>query len=115
PLVESEGPLEDLRSEALAMVNESRREHGLNALQQDDALTKAAQRHAEDMLHKGYFSHISPSGETVKDRYLAAGGRSGSYVAENIAQCSNCRTDREQIGLLHKGWMNSPGHRANIL
>jgi uncharacterized protein YkwD len=107
--------LDELRKEALALVNESRRGHGLSTLQLDDALTQAAQHHAEDMLKNGYFSHVSPTGETVRERYLAAGGGSGKYVAENIAQCSNCRADREQIALLHQGWMNSPGHRANIL
>ena len=106
--------LEELRSQALEMVNESRREHELPSLQKDDALTQAAQGHAEDMLREGYFSHISPSGKTIRDRYVTSGG-TASYVAENIAQCSNCRPDREQIAQLHQGWMKSPQHRANIL
>jgi uncharacterized protein YkwD len=106
--------LDELRGQALTMLNESRREHGLPSLQQDTALTQAAQRHAEDMLREGYFSHLSPSGKTIRDRYVASGSRA-SYVAENIAQCSNCRLDHEQIAQLHQGWMNSPQHRANIL
>ena len=113
--VSAADPIEELRNEALAMVNQSRKEEGLPALRLDNALTEAAQRHAEDMLKNGYFSHVSPSGKTVRDRYAAAGGSAGKFVAENIAQCSNCRPDREQIKLLHQGWMNSPGHRANIL
>ena len=108
-------PLDALRNKALAMVNESRKEEGLPSLTLDKALTEAAQRHAEDMLKNGYFSHVSPAGKTVRDRYDAAGGSPGKYIAENIAQCSNCRADLEQIKLLHQGWMNSPGHRANIL
>ena len=108
-------PLDALRNEALAMVNESRKEEDLRPLTLDKALTEAAQRHAEDMLKNGYFSHVSPAGKTVRDRYDAAGGSPGKYIAENIAQCSNCRADLEQIKLLHQGWMNSPGHRANIL
>ena len=104
-----------LRDDALALVNEARKEQGLPSLKPDQALTEAAQRHAEDMLKNNYFSHVSPGGKTVRDRYAAAGGAAGKYVAENIAQCGNCRVDREQIGLLHQGWMNSPGHRANIL
>jgi uncharacterized protein YkwD len=113
--VSAADPLDALRSEALAMVNESRQEEDLPPLKLDNALTEAAQRHAEDMLKNSYFSHVSPTGKTVRDRYAAAGGSPGKYVAENIAQCSNCRIDLEQIKLLHQGWMNSPGHRANIL
>jgi uncharacterized protein YkwD len=108
---EASEQLETLRSEALAMVNESRRQEGLPPVQMDEALTQA---HAEDMLRKGYFAHIAPTGQTVRDRYRAYGG-TAAYVAENIAQCRNCRPDREQLERLHQGWMKSPGHRANIL
>lgn len=111
---EASEQLDALRSEALALVNESRREEGMPALEIDQALTQAAQTHAEDMLRKGYFAHQSPTGQSVQDRYRAYGG-TAPYVAENIAQCRNCRPDREQLQQLHQGWMNSPGHRANIL
>ena len=106
--------VDDLRSHALALVNDARRDQDLPALKDDEALTQAAQRHAEDMARRDYFSHVSPTGETIRDRYVAAGGAAG-FVAENIAQCSNCQPDRTQIEELHRGWMNSPGHRANIL
>jgi uncharacterized protein YkwD len=106
--------IEDLRSHALALVNGSRQEQGLPALEHDAALTQAAQRHAEDMAREGYFAHVSPTGETIRERYVAAGGVAG-FVAENIAECTDCRPDRKRIEELHRGWMNSPGHKANIL
>jgi uncharacterized protein YkwD len=106
--------IEDLRSHALALVNDSRQKQGLPALKHDEALTQAAQRHAEDMAREGYFAHVSPRGETIRERYVAAGGVAG-FVAENIAECTYCRPDRQRIEELHRGWVNSPGHRANIL
>jgi uncharacterized protein YkwD len=106
--------LDALRLHALALVNKSRQDEGLPALEGDAALTQAAQRHAEDMARRGYFSHVSPTGETIRDRYVAAGGTAG-FVAENIAQCSDCQPDGMRIEELHRGWMNSSGHRANIL
>ena len=63
-------PLDALRNEALAMVNESRKEEDLRPLTLDKALTEAAQRHAEDMLKNGYFSH----GHHLPAERLPAGG-----------------------------------------
>src|SRR3712207_4226401 len=49
--------LDELRSLALDLVNRARADHGLNPLKLDHALDAAAQRHAEDMLHRTYFAH----------------------------------------------------------
>jgi uncharacterized protein YkwD len=105
----------ELRQLALDLVNRSREEHGLSPLRLEDALAEAAEAHAEDMASRGYFAHESPEGGTVMDRYRAAGGSAGKLVAENIAQCRNCAVGRRLIEDFHRGWMESPGHRANIL
>ena len=106
-----------LRSHALVLVNAARREHGLAPLAFSDRLNRAAQAHAEDMLARGYYAHVSPEGEDARDRYLAAGGDRWELVAENIASCSPCaevpaETHVEQF---QRRWMDSPHHRANIL
>ncbi len=109
--------LDRLRAVALDEVNRSRQEHGLGALEPSGSLDRAAQAHAADMLAGDYFAHVSPAGETVRDRYLAAGGNPSHLVLENIGTCSGCpvppSTDR--IEQFQSGWMESPGHRENIL
>jgi uncharacterized protein YkwD len=106
-----------LRDAALAAVNRSREEHGLPPLQLTDRLNEAAQNHAAHMFRNGYYAHVSPQGEDVQDRYRKAGGSSWELVAENIARCEGCRPPPTgaTVQRLQEGWMNSPGHRANIL
>lgn len=106
-----------LHEQALRLVNESRAEHGLEPLRRDLVLDAAAQRHAEDMLALGYFSHTSPAGTTLLDRFRAAGGSDSLMVAENIGSCGRCSPPATaiQIEELHEGWMASTGHRRNIL
>jgi uncharacterized protein YkwD len=109
--------LQAVRDRALALVNEARAEHGLGPLQAGDALNKAAQQHAEDMLDRGYYSHVSPDGETVDVRFQEQGGSRWKRVAENIGTCEGCAPPpaAETVERFQKGWMNSPDHRNNIL
>lgn len=72
---------------ALELLHQDRRERTLPPLQLDAILNEAAQKHAEDMLRRGYYSHRSLEGETGMDRYRAAGGGTSQVVAENIARC----------------------------
>ncbi len=68
------GDLERLRSEALELVNEDRAEYGLEPLELTESLNEAAQNHAEDMIEREYYAHVSPEGEAVQDRYIEQGG-----------------------------------------
>jgi uncharacterized protein YkwD len=106
-----------LRAHALDLVNEVRGENDLDQLDPGGDLDEAAQAHAEDMLQRDYYAHASPEGKTVRDRYLDAGGSEWELVAENIARCTGCPWPPKiaRIEELHQGWMESPGHRANIL
>ena len=81
------GDLDALRGTALELLNQDRRERTLPPRELDAILNEAAQKHAEDMLRRGYYSHRSPEGETGMDRYRAAGGGTSQVVAENIARC----------------------------
>jgi uncharacterized protein YkwD len=105
----------DLRELALKLVNEERASHELPPLRLDGQLTRAAQ--ADDMLERNYYSHNSPEGVTVSGRYVAAGGYAWLLTAENIAKCEGCKPPitEDYVRQMHEGWMNSPGHRANIL
>ena len=107
----------DLRAQALEEVNADRTDHDLPPLKPADPLNEAAQFHAQDMLDRRYFEHVSPEGKNVQDRYLRFGGSRWRLVEENIAKCTNCShtLNKARIEALEKGWMNSPEHRANIL
>jgi uncharacterized protein YkwD len=117
PAAAQELSLDAARKLALDLVNKSRAENKLPPLKLETKLTKAAQVHAEDMYKRDYFAHNSPEGKTVSDRFQSAGGNKWLLVAENIAECEGCRTPLQEflIRQQHTGWMNSPGHRANIL
>ncbi|MBM1170061.1 CAP domain-containing protein [Microvirga arabica] len=111
------GNLDQLRQKALELVNRERQELGLEPLSLGPALNEAAQSHAQDMLQRNYYAHTSPQGNTVADRYSKAGGSRWHVIAENIARCQGCPSPptEESVAKLHRGWMNSPPHRENIL
>ncbi len=100
--------LERARAEVLARVNEARQEAGLVPLRSNARLDEAAQRHAEDMLARGYFAHESPEGKTVRERARAAG-----YDWRNIGE--NLAENQRSVDEVMSTWMRSPGHRHNIL
>jgi uncharacterized protein YkwD len=97
-----------IRADMLARVNAERRKAGVALLQPNPKLDAAAQRHAEDMLARAYFAHESPEGKTVRERARAA-GYDWRAVGENIAE------GQLSIAEVMETWMNSPGHRRNIL
>ncbi len=100
--------LEPLESEVLDLVNRERTIAGLNPLDNDDRLTRAARGHSEDMAQQNYFSHTSLDGRSPGDR-IKAEGYSGFTYGENIAAGYST-----PVAVMN-AWMNSPGHRANIL
>lgn len=99
---------ESVRREMLASVNAARKKAGLNPVTGNSLLDKAAQRHAEDMLARGYFAHKSPAGTTVRERATAA-GYDWRTIGENIAY------GQTSVREVMETWLDSPGHRKNIL
>lgn len=97
----------ELEKQMLALINQERTKAGLPALAADRELTQVARLHSRDMFSRGYFSHVSPEGETPFDRIRKANIRFLT-AGENLALARN-------LGLAHDGLMKSPGHRANIL
>jgi uncharacterized protein YkwD len=92
----------------IELTNQERSKAGLSGLKFESRLATAALRHSQDMGLQDYFSHTQPNGGTPWDR-LKARGYQYSNAAENIA--AGMSTPEAVVA----GWMNSPGHRANIL
>lgn len=95
------------RSEVLALVNQERAKVGCSPLSTSAPLTSLAQNFSEDMAARGFFDHTDPDGDTPWDRAAQAGVQ--GLGAENIARG---QADAQAV---MEAWMNSDGHRANIL
>ena len=93
--------------QVFALVNQARAQAGCKALADDPRLDTAAQQHSDDMADRDYFSHTTPEGVTFDKREEAAGYPSPG--GENIAAG---QSSAQQV---MTAWMNSSGHRANIL
>jgi uncharacterized protein YkwD len=99
----------------LCVLNGQRKRHNLRPLRLNSQLSQAARRHSRAMARRRFFSHTSLSGASFVDRIRSTGylSRARSWsVGENIAYGSGGRSTPRSIGT---AWMNSPGHRANIL
>ncbi len=107
PQSAGDSPVDD-ETDVWDLVNDERREAGLHALAWNDRLFHAARDHSLDMAVQDYFSHTSQDGRSAGDR-ISAAGYSWQTYGENIA-CGYADPDAVMAG-----WMNSAGHRANIL
>ncbi len=104
-----------LAKATVCLVNRERTRRGMRALRVNRRLSQAALSHTEDMVEKRYFEHVSKSGNSVVDRLLSTGylgGLRSWAVGENLAWgIDKLSTPRQTV----TNWMDSPGHRANIL
>ncbi|MEU7019255.1 sigma-70 family RNA polymerase sigma factor [Streptomyces sp. NPDC046203] len=94
--------------QVIALVNTERSRAGCGPLTGNALLTRAAQGQSDDMAARDFFDHTNPDGDGPGERVTAAGYQWSTY-GENIAKGQ--RTPAEVM----EAWMNSPGHRANIL
>jgi uncharacterized protein YkwD len=104
-----------LEQSVLCLVNAERARRGLARLRANPRLGRAATAHSRDMVGRDYFDHVSLGGSTVTDRIRRSGYLSGarSYaLGENLAWGTGRLATPHQIV---RSWMNSPGHRRNIL
>jgi uncharacterized protein YkwD len=98
----------------LREINEVRAHHGLPELRSSSALTAAAEHHSRQMAARGFFEHDSPDGSAFwkrVERYYPSRGSSYWSVGENLAYGSPSLS----AGGAVRAWMDSPGHRANLL
>lgn len=100
--------LHEYEKEVIRLVNEIRIQNGLNAFETDVNLSRVARIKSQDMKDNNYFSHTSPVYGSPFDM-MKKFGISYRTAAENIAKGQ--RTPQDVVN----AWMNSDGHRANIL
>ena len=107
--------VEQLERTTLCLVNLERTHRDLPRLRGNGDLARAAAAHSEDMVRRDFFSHVSPGGGTLLTRVKSTGylgGARGYTVGENIAWGTGSLGTPLRI---MRSWMDSPGHRANIL
>ncbi len=97
-----------LESSLIQLINQERQSRGIGTLGQQSQLTAAARIHSEDMACNDFVSHTGSDGSLPWDRARAQ-GYSYSAIAENIFAGSSSAQS------IFNGWMNSPGHRDNML
>ncbi|UOQ45111.1 CAP domain-containing protein [Halobacillus salinarum] len=96
------------QEQVVQLTNKARKKQGLDPLKIDPEVAKVAQKKTDDMAKKNYFSHTSPTyGSPFQ--MLKQFGVDYRTAAENIA--AGQQTPDQVV----KGWLNSPGHRKNIM
>lgn len=100
-------PNSAMENQLVELVNKERAAHNLGKLERINPLTEIGRGHSADMFKRGYFAHSTPEGESIADRALKK-GYLYLVIGENLAYAPS-------VELAHKGLMDSPGHRANIL
>lgn len=96
-----------LAAEAVALTNQERRNAGCEAVSDNPQLAAASAGHSQDMADNGYFDHTSQDGRAFTDRAAAQGY--DQAMSENIAK------GYSDAAAVIQGWMDSPGHRDNLL
>ena len=94
-------------AKAFQLLNADRAAKGLPALKMNMNLVHLAENYSQDMINRNYFSHYNPEGQSPFDRMTQA-GISYRYAGENLAINSS-------VPAAENAFMNSSGHRANIL
>jgi len=109
------------------LVNEERSDRDLFALEWNDEVHRVADAHSRDMIERDFFAHENPDGESALQRYERRGVAGCRRAGENIAQTwwerrvqtddgvERYTSEAELAAAIVEGWMNSEGHRANIL
>jgi uncharacterized protein YkwD len=107
--------LRRIRASILCLHNQIRAQHNLPSLRENKRLRKAALGHSRNMVSNGFFEHTTPKGVTMVDRILRARyvrEDEGWALGENLAWgTGSYGTPRGAV----QAWMESPGHRANLL
>lgn len=101
-----------LEAELLLKTNEARTSEGVSTLVQDEQLALAARQHALEMATLNYFSHDSPNAvNATASKRVARAGSPLVTIGENIAKVGS----NNVAATTTQGWLDSPGHRKNIL
>jgi uncharacterized protein YkwD len=132
-LPQTKGDISTIEQRIFAYTNQERQQQGLPALQWDEALASIARDHSQDMATNNFFSHTNLRGQDPTERASAAGyairrdlggNRYSVGIGENIGKMPTgnvigqgyVNNDPESIArAMVQAWMESPGHRQNIL
>ncbi|WP_245902241.1 CAP domain-containing protein [Gracilibacillus dipsosauri] len=98
----------NFKQRVIELTNQARQENGVEPLSADQQVAEVAQKKSEDMSENNYFSHTSPTFGSTFD-LLEDSGVEYSEALENIA------AGQQSPQQVVKGWLNSEGHRKNIL
>jgi uncharacterized protein YkwD len=107
--------IELVRAAILCLHNQIRSQNNLPLLKDNAKLRKAATSHSSAMVGQGFFDHTSPDGDSFVDRIIGAGyakRNDGWTLGENLAWGTG---DLSSATGVMNAWMNSAGHKANIL
>ena len=92
-------------------INKIRQAQGLSQLRNNEKLAAVARNYSQKMQQQNFFAHTSPDGDTMVQR-VHSKGIFYLMIGENLFMCTNVP---QPVPASVKGWMNSPGHRKNIL
>jgi uncharacterized protein YkwD len=92
-------------------INTIRQQHGLTQLRYNEKLAQVARKYSQQMAVENFFSHTSPTGDTMVQRVHTA-GIVYLMLGENLFKGTNLS---QPSAIAVQGWMGSPGHRRNIL
>lgn len=98
--------------EIYELVNNRRQKSRLGQLEWNGDLAKMARRYSEEMARGNFFSHYDKRGRTVSDRAMNSGIRGWRGIGENLFSCDGFD---DFSGIAVTGWLNSSGHRKNML
>lgn len=101
----------EMETQVRLRIDEIRQQQGLKSLEHHERLAQVARNYSQKMARQNFFSHVSPDGDTPGQRVRDA-GIFYWMVGENLFMSQNIR---QPVPAAVKGWMESPGHRANIL
>lgn len=111
-IVSSAATATSIEERVFSAINRFREENHLAPLAMAKDLAGVARSHSQDMATRDYFDHVSPDGNTMRKRVLGSGITNWNRLAENIAM-NYGHPDPANVAV--KGWLNSQGHRHNIL
>jgi uncharacterized protein YkwD len=104
----SPSPASSFANQVINLTNQFRQQNGLQSLRANSTLSTTALTHSQNMATQDFFSHVGRDGSQSWDRLTAAGYR-WSATGENIAAGQRTAED------VFNSWVNSTGHRANLL
>lgn len=107
PSPTAQSDIAQMEQRVLDLTNQERAKNGLSPLSGDSKIAQVARDHSQDMINRHYFEHTTPDGVTF-DKRLSNAGIPFHAAAENIAL-------NQSAEAAVTAWMNSAGHRANIL